>query len=62
MRWGGGDQAGCRQVLWPAVLGGDMDGGPQESRQSLAGQTRALVSSWVKEAVRQGERSLTAAC
>lgn len=55
----GRDQAGGHQVLrtrWGAwalglrFLGGDVNGGLQESRRRLAGQTGALASSWVKDA------------
>lgn len=59
MSWvGGGGQAGGHRVLrtrWGAqalglwFLDGDMNGGHQESRQSLAGQTGALASSWIKD-------------
>ena len=41
--------------LW--YSGRDMDGGHQECRRGLAGQTGALASSWVKEVGPWGERS-----
>lgn len=50
IRWGA-------QALGLWYLGRDMDGGHQECRQGLAGQTGALASSWVKEVGPWGERS-----
>lgn len=45
-RWGA-------QAIGLQDLGGDMDCGHQESRQSLAGHNGALASSWVKESRRE---------
>ena len=43
------EQGGGARALGLRFLGGDVNGGLQESRRSLAGQTGALASSWVKD-------------